>query len=203
MRMDKIVWRAIISTAIAMTILFGVMLLALCFIFPSTMMNITYDLGMDASSINNARRAYKTTDEVYYIAFATEVAIGANDYEEIERCGDVLIIDAKFDSYCQSKDKELQTGMSYKQYIYGQVCTAKYQRGKKQTSVSRAFALIGDAFPENNAVVALLFTAIKKGDSETVEDIGGRMAELETTVAEADKAYLQEIRALIDSGITE
>ena len=198
MRTDKIVWRALAYTWIAITVLFGIMLLALCFIFPSTMMHITYDLGMETSSINNARRAYKTSNEVYYIAFATEVAIGENDYEEVERCGDIFISDDQFVAYCQTRDKELQAGLPYERYVYAQVCMAKYRLGKKTQSVERAFVLTKNSFPENNAVVAVLLTALNEKDEATVDLIEGKLLELQNVVPQEDKSYLQEILGFVN-----
>ncbi len=203
MRTDKIVLRAIISTLIAMTVLFGIMLLALCFIFPSTMMHITYDLGMETSSINNARRAYKTSNEVYYIAFATEVAIGENDYGEVERCGDVFISDDQFVAYCTEKDENLKEDMSYQQYVYGQVCIAKYRLGKKDQAVEKAFSSIGNTFPENNAVVAVLLTAMNGNDVSTVNAVKTKLTDIQKSVVEADKPYLQIMLDLVKNVTTE
>lgn len=203
MRTDKIVLRAIVSTLIAMTVLFGVMLLALCFIFPSAMMHITYDMGMEKWSVRNARRAYKTSGEAYYIAFATEVAIGADMYAEVEGCGETLMSNGKFVAYCETKDKQLKQELSYRDYVQSQVCLAKYKQGKKQQAVDKAFACIGESFPENNAVVAVLLTALNANDSATVNIVKTKLTQLQTSVPEADKPYLQTMLGLTDSIITE
>ena len=203
MRTDKIVLRAVVSTLIAMAVLFGVMLLALCFIFPSTMMQITYNLGMEKWSVRTASRAYKTSNEAYYIAFATEVAIGADMYGEVERCGEVLISNERFVAYCETKDKQLKEDTSYQQYIYVQVCLAKYRLGKKQQAVDKAFSYIGETFPENNAVVAVLLTALNADDFDTANTIKTKLTALEMSVAETDKPYLQTMLDLFDSITTE
>ena len=51
MSVDKVILRAALSTLAAILILFAFMILSLTYIFPSTMMGITYDLGMDGASI--------------------------------------------------------------------------------------------------------------------------------------------------------
>ncbi|MBQ8292050.1 MAG: hypothetical protein IJX88_06075 [Clostridia bacterium] len=200
MQVDKIVVRALLSTLAAILVLCGFMTLMLCFVFPSSMMHITYDLGMDQSSVNNARRAYNRTDEIYYIAFATEVAIGSDNYAEIEKCGDRFIADEEFAVYCNAKDKEGKGEMSYAQYVYSQVCIAKYNLGKKTQAVDKAFALVGESFPENNAVVAVLVTALRKGDTDTAQKVATKMTERRQSIPEADKTYFEEILGLVQNG---
>ncbi|MBQ5930138.1 MAG: hypothetical protein IIX02_05030, partial [Clostridia bacterium] len=66
-------------------------------------------------------------------------------------------------------------------------------------AVDRAFALTGNAFPKNNAVVAVLITALQKGDTETVELIKGKMIAMQDKVSEGDKTYFDAILALTES----
>ena len=47
MRTDRVILRSFLTTLLAIALLFGTMLLVLCFIFPASMMEITYDLGMN------------------------------------------------------------------------------------------------------------------------------------------------------------
>ena len=119
MRVDKVILRAALSTLAATVILFACMLGGLCLFYPSTMMNITYDLGMDASAVHHATRAYTRLDDVSYIAFATEVAIGADDDEELAECGDLFIADEQFSEYCAARTAELgDVEGTYEQYVY-------------------------------------------------------------------------------------
>ena len=76
MRVDKVIFKAFISTLTAIILLFAFMFSVLALAFPSTMMQISYDFGRDKSSIRYARRAYKWFDDTYYMAYAMEVAIG-------------------------------------------------------------------------------------------------------------------------------
>ena len=192
MRVDKVILRAAFSTLAAIFVLFAFMIFALNFLYPSTMMEITYDLGMDSASISCARRAYNRDPAVEYIAFATEVAIGLGDNEEIERCGDLFIDNEEFGEYCREKNESL-TGLSstYEQYVYGQVCVAKYRLGKVESALNRAFDSVGNAFPKNNAMVALLVTALGANDGEMVERIKLNFDRL-TNLSADDAAYLDE-----------
>lgn len=194
MRIDKVILRAAMSTLLAIVVLFGVMIFALCYLFPSTMMNITYDLGMDCASITCAKRSYNRSGEVYYIAFATETAIVSGDYEEIADCGKHLIEDdgQAFEKYCQEKTAELSGSFvgDYEQYIYGQICVAEYSLGDKDKAIEDAFLYLQGAFPVNNGAVALLLTAIAQNDAETVLQIQQRMQTIEQSGLSAqDKAY--------------
>ena len=83
MRADKVILRAFLSTLIAIAALMAFLLITLLCVYPSTMMEITYDLGMNQSSVRNATRAYNRTDDIYYIAYATDVAIESDDYKKL------------------------------------------------------------------------------------------------------------------------
>lgn len=192
MGVDKVIFRAFISTLLAIVALIAFMIGALCLVFPSTMMEITYDLGMEKSSIHFAERAYKRSDDVYYIAYATEVAIERESADKIVEDGDKFIADDKFSVYCDDK------GGIYEQYIYGQVVLAKYEKGDKSSAVATAFDAVKEAFPENNAVVALAVTALRANDGETVLRIHSEMLKMQDSVADADKAYFNEILALTE-----
>ena len=199
MSVDKVILRAALSTLAAILILFAFMILSLTYIFPSTMMGITYDLGMDGASITCAKRAYARADEVYYIGFATEVAILADDFEEIDECGSKLIKNERFAAYCEEKNGELGSEIngSYGQYVYGQVSIAKYRLGKTTAAVETAFEGVGSSFPKNNAVVALLFTVKAENDGETLNRIQAKMNEMADGLSGEAKAYFDELKAVI------
>ncbi len=202
MRVDKVIVRAALSTLAAILVLFAVMLLALSFIFPSTMMRIAYELGMDGASVTCAKRAYAQTDETYYIAFATEVAIGADDDEQIEECGLKFIGDDEqaFKAYCADYQSKLSNlNGTYDQYVYGQVCLAQYRQGKTAEAVATAFSGLHNAFPQNNAAVILAMTAVGAHDTETVSLIKTEMNELgKSLTLDTDKAYLAQVLALCE-----
>ena len=203
MGVDKVILRAFLSTLAAIAILFAFMFTTLVAVYPQTMMEITYDLGMETPSIWFAEEAYKRTDDVGYIAHATEVAISEEKYETVQKCGEKLIADDTFVGYCVEKTEAMGDKVSsgYDQYVYGQVCVATYKLGKKDDAVARAFELTGEAFPKNNAVVALIVTANKAGDTATLETIKGKMEQLNERLPEgADKAYLGEVLALVVKG---
>ena len=200
MRVDKVILRAALSTLAAIAALLAAMILALCFIFPSTMMRITYDMGMDGASIRYAKRAYDYTKDVYFIAFATEVAIGLHDYAQIETCGEELIADEKFDAHCAQKNASIESEDvfgGYEQYVFGQVCVAKYLQGEKTEAIEKAFELVDSGFPTNNAVAAVLLTALSQEDSSAVNAVKEKMNEMDTGAFSADdEKYFRALLAL-------
>lgn len=194
MRVDKVILRAALSTVAAILGLIVFAVCALAVIYPSTMMQITYDLGMDKLSIANAKQAYKRSGEIYYAAFAMEVAISIDDYERIQSCGELMADDDEFAAYCKDKDEKMNLGDtgSYEQYIYGQICLAVYRQGDEEKAVDKAFAYLDDTFPANNAVVTVLVTAMVEKDDTTVEYVETKMLEMQASVAAQDKAYFEE-----------
>ncbi|MBE7077915.1 MAG: hypothetical protein E7377_04340 [Clostridiales bacterium] len=203
MGVDKVILRSILSTLAAIAVLFAFMFVALIGLYPSTMMEITYDLGMDSSSIKYAERAYGRSNDVYYIAYATEIAIGMDDNEKISACGEKLIADDEFAVYCAQKNEILPEGvtMTYDQYVYGQVCVSKYKCGQKTEAVERAFELLCGGFPKGNAVVAVLYSAMADGDSATVAEIEGRMKQISIeNFSMEEKGYIEQVFAQISKG---
>ena len=201
MNIDKVILRVILNTLAAIAALFVFLFSTLIIFFPSTMMSFTYDIGMDAASISYAKREYKRTDDIYYIARATETAIGIGDDGKIFSCGKAFIADDEFAAYCadMNKNKPEEATIGYEQYIYGQVCVSEYALGKKASAVNRAFGYIGDDFPKQNAVAAVLVSALLKNDTVTVELIKGKMEEMQVAnLSEVDKAYHAEILTLIE-----
>ena len=197
MRVDKVILRAALSTLAAIAALLAVMLLALCFIFPSTMMHITYDLGLDGASIRYAKRAYDYTSDVAFIAFATEVAIGVNDYAQIETCGEELIADEDFNAHCAQKNALIASDGGYEQYVFAQVCVAKYRQGEKTEAIDKAFELVGGGFPKNNAVAAVLLTALSQEDSDAVNAVKEKMNQMDAGAFSAsDREYYDALLAL-------
>ena len=203
MGVDKIILRSILSTLAAIVVLFVFMLSALIFIYPSTMMEITYDLGMDSLSIDFAETAYERSDEVYYIAYATEVAIGIDDYAEINTCGELFIKDDQFAEYCAAKQLPAGVNMEYSQYVYGQVCVSKYMLGYKDMAIQRSIELVGNSFPKNNAMVAMLVTVMgNESDAALMDKLVSRMTELQSNqdmlgFSEEDKTYLANVLSMV------
>ena len=200
MGVDKVILRAFLNTLAAIGILILFLFAALCTFYPSTMMDFTYDLGMESASIHFAERAYKSSDDIYYIAYATEVAIGEGKDGKIESCGERFMQDEAFSAYCAAKNDALGDSVNgtYEQYICGQVCIAKYNCGEKQEAVVRAFEFNGSSFKKNNAVVAVLLTALQADDNETAQMIKGKMEQMQGNVSEGDRAYFDKTLALID-----
>lgn len=203
MDIKKVFARAAGSTIAAIVILLSVMLLALSFLFPYTMMEMTYKLGMDRASYRNAKRAYAMYGkDVYYIAYATEVAIGMDDEKRINESGEKLIADEEFSAYCEKRDGETASEGGYKQYVYSQLCLAKYELGKKGEAVEKAFALLAGAFPTNNALAALGMRALIEGDKETATAVQTKMNEIDTAaLSDVDEAFYGKISAVLENGL--
>ncbi len=201
MRLNKVILRAVGSTLSAIVILLSVLVLTMSFLFPSTMMRVTYDLGMDKASIRNAKRAYALygdNENVYFIAYATEVAIGLKDDKQIEICGEKLLADNEFAAYCARIDEQTQSDGGYAQYVCANVCLAKYEQGKNQEAIDTASAWVKSAFPQNNALAAVGLRAKTKGDQDTVTKVLAKMNEISKgELTDLDRAYLGSIsRAL-------
>ena len=202
MRVDKVILRAALSTVAAILGLIVFAICALAVIYPSTMMEITYDLGMDKLSIANAKQAYKRSGEIYYAAFAMEVAISIDDYERIEACGELMTGDDEFVSYCKDKDEKMNLGDagSYEQYIYGQICLAVYRQGDEEQAVDKAFAYLDGSFPVNNALVTILVTAKVENDDTTVEYVETKMLEMQNGGTFSGNEYFNQTLAFAQGG---
>ncbi len=189
MGVDKVILRAFLSTLAAIATLLLLMILSLCAIFPSTMMELTYSFGMESLSIRFAERAYKDSDDVYYIAYATEVAIEQDSNAKILSCGERFIGHEGFDSFCEKK------GEGYRQFIYGKVCVSKYEVGDKSAAIELAYESLQGSFPKNNALVAVLIAGIEAQDGATISAVDEKLSSLQ--VSGEEQAYLQEIRTYL------
>ena len=206
--MDKVILKAVFSTLMAIIVLCGVMTAALVFIYPSTMMGLAYDVGLDNASAWFAGRAYNQLDNVYYIAFATEVSIGTGDMEKIDEYGSKFILDESFGEYCSRMDEQTSgNGNSYAQYVYGQVCMAKYRLGKGEEAVELSFSINEDCFPPKNAAAAVLLIALQRNGQEDlpfIENILARLKALQEeqktnkTLSDEDLEYLESMIKLTE-----
>ncbi len=198
MRVDKVILKAFIGTVSAIILLVAFMLSVLALAFPSTMMYLSYDFGRDKTSIRYAERAYAWFDDTAYMAYAMEVAIGSDNQEKIETCGEIVARDEQFFmQYCADKQAALPEYVttSYENYLYGKIAVAKYEQGKKEESVQYAFDTLKGGFSLDNAVVAVFYAA--SGDQETVDMILGKMEQQASSIAEGDKAYFDKMLALM------
>lgn len=188
---DKVVRKSILTSLAAIGVLLVFIVGALCAFFPSTTMFLAYDLGMDATCIHMAERVYKGNGEIYFIAYATEVAIEGDNENKIISCGEKMIADEKFEEYCNEK------GGNYACFIYGKICVAKYEKGDKEGAVSFAYTSLNGGFAEDNAVIAVYFAAKKINDTETMEDIKSRLGQVQVSGAEKD--YLDSFSSFVGS----
>ncbi len=199
MKIDKVVLRAVVSTLCAIAILCLSAFALAVWIYPSTMMKISYAVGNDTGAMKYAYRAYESTDEVYYVAFATEVAISMDEPSDVEYYATQFVADEeRFVNYCAEIDKKhgYDAG-TYERYVNGRLVVAKYELGKKADAKEYAFKSLKGGFAENNAVVALLFTALQKNDIETVESIVASLRTL-TVADQMESNYLASLLSAYD-----
>lgn len=198
MNTDKIILKTILNTLLAVLVLFVFMFGMLFAFFPSTLMGITYNFGMDGASIYFAERSYNASGDIYYISYATEVAIGCDDYAKVESCGQQFMADSGFAAYCTERNKEIDTaGGTYEQYVYVNVCLAQYETEGGEKAAKSAIAWT-DGFPKNNAIAAVLFTALEKKDGATVELIRAEMESRKDGLSAQDAEYYSKVYALLD-----
>ena len=70
----------------------------------------------------------------------------------------------------------------------------EYEQGKKQEAFDHATESLGGGFAENNAMIALLFTAMEHQDGGTVNAVVAKMQEISLTLENGvDKTYLDKI----------
>ena len=194
MKLDKVIIRTIVNTLCAIAILCVSAVLFASFIFPSTMMSISYKLGNDSGAMKYAYSSYARTKEVAYIAYATEVAFGVDNDEDIVRYGEEFVKDEDFNEYCAEVDLRSGTAQgAYRQYVYGRLVVSEYSIGEKDKAFSYAEEAIGNKFVKNNAMVALLFEAMVEGDGATVQKVINKMRDLSATLDGEDAEYLTSL----------
>ena len=205
--MDKVILRAILSTLAAIGVLIALLALTCAFLFPSTLMTISYNLGMEKSAVRYAERAYKQDGGAYYLACAFEISVGEETYSDVEKFGRKLIQNKEFDEYCSRMDEEAAqtvTG-SYAQYVYGNTYAAAYRNAKtpseKQQAIDEAFACVNSGFPRNNAVFKMVIVVLRSQDATATEYTLEKMLALQTEKAsafsESDQGLLQEMITLV------
>lgn len=217
MSVEKIILRSFLSTLLAIVTLLVFMAGMLVAVYPETMMNISYDMGMEKASIWFAERAYKRHDKIDTIAFATTIAIEENMYAKVIVCGEKLIADEEFAQYCEQKDlaneekygedtidgiKIVDILGEYDQYVYAQISVAQYKTGDKDGAVEKAVALT-EGFPRNNAIACLLMEAGSNKDDVYVDKLLDVMNSIQmdsSSWAEKDQAYFDEIQSLFSKG---
>ncbi len=196
MGVDKVILRAFLSTFAAIAALILFMFLALVAFFPSTLMKISYNMGMESFSIRCAERAYKNGEDIYYIAYATEVAIEEGKDKKVLSCGEKLIAHENFFFYCDEKGEEKE---EYKRFVYGQVCVSKYHLGDTDGAITLAVSSLEEGtFAKGNALTALLIQSLDDKDTDTQKKIAQVLEGL--SVNEENQAEWNAAKNLLKSG---
>lgn len=211
MDVNKIVWKSILTTLVSALALLIVMFGALCLFFPSTMMQVSYNVGLDKASASFAKTAYDRSNNIYYIAYATDVSIGIQDEENIVCYGELLVENESFSEYCARRNAQTsdngnyQATGTYEQYIYRQICISIYRKDAAK-AIERAFATLGvddgstalHVFPRMNAVFALYVEARAQGDTDTSAKIKGKMERLQIELSSEEQANYEEWLAFME-----
>jgi hypothetical protein len=181
------------------------MLVALIFAFPSTMMEMTYNFGMNGACAWFAERVYRRSDNVYYLYVALNAAFESDDAEAIDRYGSQMIADENFSAFCAAMDVEvpIEGGASggYEQYICGIVYAAKYRLGDFAGALSGAVEAVKNTFPKKNALVTLMSAVLQKGNADEIgsvlEQMRGIRSGAEGKFSEEEIAYLDSLIDLL------
>ncbi len=192
MSVDKVIIKAVLSTLAAIGALLVLMISTLCIAFPSTMMGLTYRLGMESASIHFAERAYKNSEDVYFLSYATEVAIEEGKTEKILSLGEKFIAHDGFDVFCAKKGAQED---AYRQFIYGRISVAKYDLGDGKSAVDFAYESLNGEFKSNNPLVAVMIAAMGKEDKVIAQTVLDKLNLL--SVSGEEQAYLSEAKAAI------
>lgn len=205
MRLDKVILRAILSTLAAIGVLFLVMILSCLFFFPSTLMHLTYDMGMEKSAVRNAERAYKLDGGVEYMAFAFSIAVDNGDFEKVQAYGEKIIADDEFADYCKAQDGENEGNEylvgGYAQFVYGNTYSAQYRNGEKSEALTNAYAVSRNFVP-GNAVARILIAALQSKDYATAKTICETLLEWKTADMPTANEYLEEMIQLAEKYLT-
>ena len=211
MNVDKIIVKAFLGTLAAIGALFVFLFVALVGIYPETMQEITYDLGMDTPCIWFAERTYKRHGKIDDIALAMEVAIADGNDKKVISCGKKMITDEEFIDYCEEKTLQIKESAGnnelvysvlgeYDEYVYGQIVLSQYRLNKKSEAITSAIEWTGNAFPKNNAIVRLLVEAKKDKDEQTLQTLISKMKEI--SIPSEDSDYYNEILAYAETPLS-
>lgn len=206
MRLDKIIFKAFLKTLAAAAVLVALLIGLLSLAFPQTMMEITYSLGMDKTSVKFSLLSYRRSDRIDYLASGADTALAANLYEIADECLENLLADEGFEEYCNEKNAKL-TGeakaTTYQDYYKRQLCLTKYFLGQSEAAVNRAAEFTKSAFAAGNPMVALLSRARldKQDGAATVQYLYAKMTSIKAGdvyrgYSAADQAYFDEIYAV-------
>lgn len=195
MQVDKVVGKSILTTLAAIAALVAAAVLILVLLFPSTLMSVTYDLGMDGASVFFAKKAYDQSGEIGYVAFAVETSIGSDDDASIVECTELMFADSEFISYTTQKDVELNAKPdSYRKFLYTNYALAKYDLGNRQAAVNFVKTIGGTAYSSDEPIVALFVYSLSKQDGESVRGLYSTVESL--TVSAEDSVRFQNLLAL-------
>lgn len=171
----------------AALLLFGIFSL----FFPSVMMSLTDSLGMEGACASYTVSVYDKTGKTEDLALAVERSYLAGHYEDAAKYGVIFLDSEDFSAFCSKEDEKAGSSAQYlrgssAQYYTGIVAVSLYECSDAG-AIDIAFAALGDAFPENNAVIYLATAAMEKEDTEFCRQILDRLDSLSPVSEDADK----------------
>ena len=207
MRMDKLIWKTVISTLVSALVLLFAMFGILSLFFPQTMMKITYTMGMDKASVNFSATAYERFGVVDYVGYGADVALGANLHQQAEAALEKLLADDEFESYCNKKNESLdgeQVNTTLQAYYRRQLCLSIFWQGDGERAVNRSLELMGNSFTAGNPLVEVIrYARMSEADGEsTLRTAYTKLSEIKNgevygRYSAADKAYFDQVFAAV------
>lgn len=203
MRIDKLIWKTVVSTLVATLVLLVAMFGILSLFFPQTMMKIAYSMGMDKASVGFSVTAYERFGVVDYAAYGADVALQAGFHSQAEEALEYLLADEEFESYCDKKNQQLtgeQRNTTMQAYYRRQLCLSIFWQGNGEKAVTRSLELMGNSFAAGNPLVEVLrFARISGADGDaTVRCVYEKLSAIRTSdsyalYSDADKAYFEQV----------
>lgn len=181
----KTALKTLLAVIIAIIIAFGVASLA----FPAGMASVFESMGNYTLATGYASLAYTYSPTTENLSRCVEYSILAGDDGNIMSFAEKLVEADDFDDYCASVDEAVNSSCekkygktykeqygyaySYRQFVYGHLACAQYNRGKKNEAIATAEAAMGgdfSSFPRNNALFALARRYGEKQDTDSSKD---------------------------------
>lgn len=175
----------------AALMLFGIVSLSA----PAAMMELTDSLGMNGASAYYSLAVYDRSGDISDLAVAVEKSYDVGHYSDAAEYGQKMLGDDAFAEYCAARDEDTEGSSyilgDYRQYAGGIVSSAQYYSGEKETALDTAFEVLGQTFPETNAVSILAAAASGSDDVEFCRSILAQLEELNVENAQ-DRQNLQD-----------
>lgn len=213
--MKKLIFKTIILTLAVVVILamsvFGIMSL----LAPTTMMDLTFRLGLTQISGDYAYQEYERSHDIYYLARSFIISADAGHNRTAEKRFDLLLERQDFSEFCEEQDKatekeleKLPAGIppavreyTYRGYVFGLGAFVKYRLAgsdeARESAIELAIEETAQAFPSGNSTVVLAVKAAEAKDTGLCTALIARMEEAEFE----DSALYQDIVHMLEEAV--